>query len=1160
MNVKFLLGPAGSGKTHRCLDEISHELGASPEGDRLLFIAPRQSTFLLERQLLGMGVRGFTRLDIFSFQRLAHYVLQQLGHPAGRLLSEEGRVMVLRALLLQNMDHLKGFKSVARTAGFAAQLAMVLRELQRAGVTEAALREATPNLGQGSPARLAEKMEDIALMLKAYQTWLNDHKLEDPEALLVWAAAELRAANQTGRNKLRLSGLWLDGFAEMTKSEIDLLAALVPCSISATLAFCLQQEPTSSLVWRVPRSTFDVLKNLLDDAKIPSEVVKLPATSSFPRFKAGSALSELAACWPAGGVESPARNLEGINLVECVDPEAEALFAAKLVNEHVRAGGRYRDISVMVRQLANYGPVLSRVFRRHGIPFFTDHREPMGHHPLAELTRTVLNMAAHGWPHSDWIQALKSGLIIDNSHIVDRLENSALKKGLRDDLWLDLEKYSAGLNLTSDAKQELENPLKAFSQLRDQTGPKISGAKLADALRSFWDALGVTKTLEQWEAEAQEMDVPPLYRTMHHAAWEQMNAWCDNLALAFGDEELKTEDWLPIADAGLSGLTLGVIPPVLDQVFIGAIDRSRQPVVKLAIVLGMNAGVFPAPPPEPPLLNRAERVSVMGEAALGLSWDVSSLASREEFYAYIACTRAAERLCVCWSRRRLDGKALARSSFAERLLGFVGLKPDAQPDGCGKLRSFDGGLKLFEGNLHCEDASTAAELFECHHWDETLPDSHAGLRQTGVLVRDCRAVREQLMPAGGEEARRLLPKTLQKLFPEGEVRSSVSALEKYALCPFQHFASKVLRLRERDEFDATPATTGTFLHAILKQFHEITAYQRKHEWRDWPPADAEKEILKIGKDLMDLPEYAPQSQDALVAWETEQQIQGLAAAVRQMVEWFKTCKFNPKYSELRFRSPDDSSTQKDVGAWIIELSDRRRLKLEGSIDRLDVAQLEDGRVAVAVFDYKSSIKGPDKAKLQNGYELQLLGYLAFAQNSEEVAKMLGSEGKACVPAGAFYIPLSPGITSVNITDGDDQKRKKVMETLTHEGRADLMNLRTLFDTSYEEIGRSSVNSGQFKPGQFQPNDEFNQLLSQTQDFLKAHAKGILDGNIGVSPARFGSSEDGKGCQYCPYESLCRFDLVCGMFRRVAYHKQKAATTDGMPKKSPKKKAATHKPA
>ena len=69
MQARFLLGPAGSGKTHRCLAEIRAELLKSPEGLPLLLLAPKQATFQLERQLLADGsLAGYTRLQILSFE------------------------------------------------------------------------------------------------------------------------------------------------------------------------------------------------------------------------------------------------------------------------------------------------------------------------------------------------------------------------------------------------------------------------------------------------------------------------------------------------------------------------------------------------------------------------------------------------------------------------------------------------------------------------------------------------------------------------------------------------------------------------------------------------------------------------------------------------------------------------------------------------------------------------------------------------------------------------------------------------------------------------------------------------------------------------------------------------------------------------------------
>ena len=150
MQATFLLGPAGSGKTHGCLGEIRAELLKSPEGLPLVLLAPKQATFLLERQLLDSPRRGesladasgstshqgpllgYTRLQILSFERLAGFVLAELSKSPPRLLEEEGRVMVLRALLAQKQSELKIFRASARLPGFARQLSLVLREFRSA--------------------------------------------------------------------------------------------------------------------------------------------------------------------------------------------------------------------------------------------------------------------------------------------------------------------------------------------------------------------------------------------------------------------------------------------------------------------------------------------------------------------------------------------------------------------------------------------------------------------------------------------------------------------------------------------------------------------------------------------------------------------------------------------------------------------------------------------------------------------------------------------------------------------------------------------------------------------------------------------------------------------------------------------------------------------
>ena len=265
MQARFLLGPAGSGKTFRCLAEIRAALAAAPEGTPLVLLAPKQATFQLERQLLAdSALTGYTRLNIFSFERLARFVLDALGDPmpAG-LLAEEGRVMVLRALLMRHEDKLKLFRRSARRPGFAQQLSQLLGELQQHQFTPARLWA----LSARSDLRreLQDKLHDLALLFEAYTRWLAENELQDGNRLLDAATESLKSKAQSPKSTghpgaspsaichlpsaLQISRLWLDGFAEMTPQELDLLAAILPRCDRAALAFCLASEPAAETSW-----------------------------------------------------------------------------------------------------------------------------------------------------------------------------------------------------------------------------------------------------------------------------------------------------------------------------------------------------------------------------------------------------------------------------------------------------------------------------------------------------------------------------------------------------------------------------------------------------------------------------------------------------------------------------------------------------------------------------------------------------------------------------------------------------------------------------------------------------------------------------------------------------------------------------------------------
>src|SRR5258706_397132 len=394
-------------------------------------------------------------------------------------------------------------------------------------------------------------------------------------------------------------------------------------------------------------------------------------------------------------------------------------------------------------------------------------------------------------------------------------------------------------------RQNILPPFDNFSRQLARSKNRPGGTQLAGALRELWNDLKVEQTLERWTPGEEKSAI-------HQTVWVQMNSWLENLELAFSNEQMSLRDWLPILEAGLANLTVGVIPPALDQVLVGAIDRARNPDLKLAFVLGVNETIFPAAPVAPAILTDADR----DELAVPLGPDLRERLARERYYGYIACTRAGEKLVVTFARRDAEGRALNPSPFITH-------------------------LKQIIPKLEAEEFKNGVELADTQHANELVVplmeiQNPVATGATRLNSKECQSL---LAPAAAHEkwrellelpalkplteslgalrepdaAENLSPALAEKLFGP-TLRSSVSRLEEFAACPFRYFVRSGLRADERKVFELDARERGSFQHDVLKIFHEQLAADGKR-WRDLAPAAARERIAGIAAGLAQSPAY-----------------------------------------------------------------------------------------------------------------------------------------------------------------------------------------------------------------------------------------------------------------------------------------------------------------
>lgn len=1146
VRVHFLLGPAGSGKSWRCLEEIRAELLRAP-GDPapVLLLAPKQATFQLERQLLDdPRLAGYARLQIVSFDRLARWLLDTFG-AVPDLLDDEGRVMVLRALLAREQDSLKVFRATARLPGFARQLSQLLREFQRHQVAADNLARLA-NRCDESP-QLRDKLHDLHHLLRAYHAWLAESEIQDADHLLDLATGMVRdPAFALRHSVLPIAGLWLDGFAEMTPQELDLLCAVLPLCRTSTLAFCLDPESAESTswlsLWSVVRRTYLECRTRVE--ALPSAEVsatKLARNSGHSRFRDSVVLARLEVNWtapvvPVGNLQSPldaavhapfceSESL-ALRLAQCANPEAEALLTAREILQHIHAGGRFRDCAVILRNLDHHHAPLRRVFTRFGIPFFLDRREPVTHHPLAELTRFALRTLAYGWQLDDWFGALKTGLVCDRDEDIDWLENLALANGWHGTIWqtpLMAQESNFDLVRAERLRSRLVAPFqKIAQQLSVDNCSAIAGAHLATALRAFWEGLAVESRLQAWDdvvvGEMTSVSPQPLSaRAIHTSVLRQMNEWVENLELAFPpcSAPLALREWLPIIEAGLGALSIGVIPPALDQVLVGTVDRSRNPELQLALVLGLNEGVFPAPPAAPVLLTDSER-ALLAALDTRLGADPRAQLAHERYFAYIACTRSRARLVLTCASAGPDGEPLHPSPIIARIQQLFPEIPLEKDPTTSDWRAAEHAEELLQPLMReiAADAASPSPLVTLASLPAIAP----------VIVRW-----RQLLASRAVVS--LSPTTVAQLYGT-EFGTSVSKLEQFAECPFKFFVAAGLRAEERKDFELDPRERGSFMHLLLDEFH-VRVTRSGRRWRDVSRVEAQALVATIGEELLAQPEHRLLAADDARRFTAHSLIASAQRLLGALISWMPSYGFDPVAVEFGF-----GLKQSSVPAWRLGFPDGKSLLLRGRIDRVDLCYVpETGETLAVVVDYKSSPMRLEPLKVEEGLQLQLLSYLNVLQAQRSVTDAAPILPGPLRPAGVFYVNLhgsfGSGGTRAEVLAESDADR---LAAYQHAGRFDFAQLRHLDQQS------GGCSSGQFryklnKDGQpakrgndALPTSEFSALLAQVETNLRRLGTDIFAGDIRVAPMRLSASV--TACDRCDYRSVCRFDPWTESYRSM----------------------------
>jgi len=1154
MSVRFVIGRAGTGKTHHCLVAIQNELVRSPvDGPRLVLLVPEQASLQMERALLSGPVQATARAEVLSFRRLAMRVMDAVGGMRRQALSPVARAMVLRRIVTRLAGRLRYYQRVERLTGFFDRLGRTISELIEEDVTAEALR--LPDSATEVAAGQRDKLADLADIYAAYLEYLGQDRLDSSQYLQVAREVLPRFPEFHGAR------LWVDGFAGFSGQELALLGDLAARSASMEVTLLTDPEALSAAekdntddptdLFARPLRTYRRLRDRLAEVGCSIDPPLILAPQLPPRFQASCELAQLESAFGAIPPRDRARRVrssaapsadasvaQGVYYVEASDRRTEVAYAVARVcalTSHPTDPLRYRDVALVCRDLSVYHDLLSAALGERKVPYFIDRRRSLAHHPLVELMRGAGAVVADGASPDTMRLLLKTELLGLDPTDADSLENYVLAHGI------------AGLPAWSGADWEYPVAKPRHGKMDARDGQRLAtinasrrrvigvldslmvlpetswnGAQWADQLRALLDRAAAAATIEQWALRA-ESDGEVERAAEHRQALMAVLELLDDLGDALGDESLSAADLAAVLESGLGELTLGLIPPTLDQVLVGSVERSRHPDVKASILLGFNEGVFPASAAEDVVLNDEDRDALAnGHVCVGLTRRQRVL--DERLLAYVAVTRASHALWVTCALADEAGKPLRPSPYLgdiEAALPDLATQRVVDPALSGETwqvwtgRDLAAALTLEMGR---RVQGAAVELPRRVQWNDIYTAARASEDLRSLLAPTLAAL------VFRNEAE-LSPGAVTRLISK-QYTASVSELESFAACPFQRFAKYGLRLQKRREAELESTDMGTVYHAILESYL-AECIERKESFTDISDADVLPRLERCAQRVFQERSDAGEVSTARDSYLLKRSARGLDPIMRSQRRIAAGGRFVPRATEKKYGFAKDEGS---LEALELKTPKGHTVRLRGMIDRIDLAELSDELVGV-VIDYKRMReKRLDLADVYHGLSLQLLGYLlALAERGQTLA------GRPIVPAGAFYVSLLRKYRPVD--SPEEAEDIEAPEELVPRGVFDASRIK-LLETDAPEAGRAKVfkyyrkkdgELGHIDSTDVATPNQFVGLLAHTRRRLGEFADGVLDGRVEVSPFRL---NDFSPCQWCEMRAVCRFEFGDKGLRRL----------------------------
>ena len=181
MALQFYLGGSGAGKSRKLHEDIIAASVREPKRNFLL-IVPDQFTMQTQMDLvLEHPNKGIMNIDVLSFGRLTHRILEEVGHMDMPVLDDTGKSLILRKIAETEQQKLSVIGKHLHKIGYVHEVKSAISEFMQYGIgVEELSRLAEYAKSRGA---LYYKLKDLQVLYAGFLSYIQEKFITTEETL-----------------------------------------------------------------------------------------------------------------------------------------------------------------------------------------------------------------------------------------------------------------------------------------------------------------------------------------------------------------------------------------------------------------------------------------------------------------------------------------------------------------------------------------------------------------------------------------------------------------------------------------------------------------------------------------------------------------------------------------------------------------------------------------------------------------------------------------------------------------------------------------------------------------------------------------------------------------------------------------------------------------